>query len=54
MRTYTCFSEEDVDAKVKELRQNGIDLFDIYVFRYWGNDGVYHREVGVRMKENMD
>lgn len=54
MRTYICFSEEEVDAKVKKLRQSGIDLFNIYVFRYWGNDGVYHQAVNVKMKGDVD
>ena len=43
---YEVNSEEEISEKWHELAKK-YDYRDIYVFRYNGNDGKYHREVFV-------
>lgn len=44
---YECRNEEEVKQRWKELAEKGYADIDIFVFRYNGTDGRYHREVYV-------
>lgn len=40
-------SDEEVSQKIKEIESMGYNPWDVYVFRFQGNDGRFHREVFV-------
>jgi hypothetical protein len=40
-------SEEEIHEKWKELIARGYHGSEIYISCYWGNDGIYHRQVFV-------
>ena len=40
-------SEEELIARERELIEKGYSMWDIYMFRYNGKDGKYHREIYV-------
>jgi hypothetical protein len=42
-----CKSEAEARNAWKDLVENGYDKNDIYIARYEGNDGMFHREVFV-------
>ena len=44
---FVAKNEEEVTKYWHLLVDKGYDPFDIYVFRYQGKDGAFHREVFV-------
>lgn len=44
---FDCRSEEEATQRWMELVEKGYAKSDIYIFRFQGNDGRFHREVFV-------